>query len=136
MTKTTPSSPNFRITPAGGRLTHVRFDVHQSHVHCGSSGHCDHELHGLCWSKVGHSPSICPSLFEGLLSRLLPFSAHKIWWVIHRSDYAFSTGGQPDPLGYCASHSPVFKTVNTRPNFQRLTPTHTLPPPFCDFSLL
>ncbi|GBO08830.1 hypothetical protein AVEN_169269-1 [Araneus ventricosus] len=42
MTRTTPEqvspSPNIRTTPAGGRLTHdVRFNMHQAHIHGGSS---------------------------------------------------------------------------------------------------
>ncbi|GBN15272.1 hypothetical protein AVEN_140965-1 [Araneus ventricosus] len=40
MTRTTPAlapiSPNFRTTPAGRRLTHVRFKVHQTYTHGGS----------------------------------------------------------------------------------------------------
>ncbi|GBM46284.1 hypothetical protein AVEN_26392-1 [Araneus ventricosus] len=32
-----PSSPNFRSTPAGGRLTQVKFNRHQTHKHGGSS---------------------------------------------------------------------------------------------------
>ncbi|GBM44841.1 hypothetical protein AVEN_201088-1 [Araneus ventricosus] len=41
MTRTTLklalSSPNFRTTPAGGRLTYVRFGMHQGHKQGGSS---------------------------------------------------------------------------------------------------
>ncbi|GBM23015.1 hypothetical protein AVEN_74217-1 [Araneus ventricosus] len=32
-----PSSPNFRSIPAGGRLTQVKFNVHQTYKHGGSS---------------------------------------------------------------------------------------------------
>ncbi|GBO32705.1 hypothetical protein AVEN_28843-1 [Araneus ventricosus] len=32
-----PPTPNFHATPEGGRLTHVRFNVHQAHKHDGSS---------------------------------------------------------------------------------------------------
>ncbi|GBM11401.1 hypothetical protein AVEN_249146-1 [Araneus ventricosus] len=49
--------------------------------------------------KSGHSPSIFSNLFGGLLGKPFPFSAHQIWWAIHRSDCAKCTYGQPDPLG-------------------------------------
>ncbi|GBM70800.1 hypothetical protein AVEN_127346-1 [Araneus ventricosus] len=45
MTRTTPdlapSSQNFRTKPAGGHLTHVRFNVHQGHKYGGSSVESD-----------------------------------------------------------------------------------------------
>ncbi|GBN74120.1 hypothetical protein AVEN_219959-1 [Araneus ventricosus] len=43
--------------------------------------------------------------FRGLLSRPVPFLAHKIWWTIHRSDCAKwenNTHGKLDALSYCA----------------------------------
>ncbi|GBM82288.1 hypothetical protein AVEN_214686-1 [Araneus ventricosus] len=37
-TSTGTPSPNFRTTPTGGRLTHdARFNMHQAHIHSGSS---------------------------------------------------------------------------------------------------
>ncbi|GBN05538.1 hypothetical protein AVEN_63981-1 [Araneus ventricosus] len=58
--------------------------------------------------KDRYSPSICSNTCGGLLSKPFLYSGHKIWWIIHRSDCANSTYGQPDPLFYCAS-SPAFK---------------------------
>ncbi|GBO44061.1 hypothetical protein AVEN_22001-1 [Araneus ventricosus] len=36
--------------------------------------------------KLNIHTKVCSNLFGGLLSRPFPFSAHKIWWVIHWSD--------------------------------------------------
>ncbi|GBL91162.1 hypothetical protein AVEN_117495-1 [Araneus ventricosus] len=73
--------------------------------------------------KRGHGMSIKLDIhhrsnpFGGLLSRPVPFSAHKIWWTIHRSNCAnwkHISYGLPNPLSYCASSSsPDFKTGPT-----------------------
>ncbi|GBM49086.1 hypothetical protein AVEN_266442-1 [Araneus ventricosus] len=72
----------------------------------------------------------------GLLSRPVPFSAHKIWWAIHMSDCAnwkHITYWLSDPQSYCASSSLRFQNGSPCPDFPRMTPTHTTPPPFCGF---
>ncbi|GBM32275.1 hypothetical protein AVEN_275041-1 [Araneus ventricosus] len=89
---------------------------------------CNYKLMPVGYPKAGHSPPICSNPFGGLHSRSFPFSAHKIWWVIHRSNCANRTYGQPGPLGDCASSSPRFEQRDSR--FPRLTPTQTPPPPF------
>ncbi|GBM31949.1 hypothetical protein AVEN_74247-1 [Araneus ventricosus] len=63
----------------------------------------DEQVTITSFSKAGHSPSICSNSFGGHLSRVFPFSAHQIWWIIHRSDRANCkpvTYGQPDSQGY------------------------------------
>ncbi|GBM80920.1 hypothetical protein AVEN_243214-1 [Araneus ventricosus] len=74
--------------------------------------------------------------FGGLLSKPVPFSTHKIWWTIHRSDcenWKHITYGQPYPLRYCASSSPpLFKNWSPRPDFPRMTTIHSFLP-FCGF---
>ncbi|GBM07274.1 hypothetical protein AVEN_187838-1 [Araneus ventricosus] len=81
------------------------------------------------YAKAGHSPSICSNPFGGLLNRPFSCSAHKIWCVIHRSNCANRTYGQPHRLGYCASSTP-------HPDFPRMNPTHTPSPHFVVFALV
>ncbi|GBM86128.1 hypothetical protein AVEN_75403-1 [Araneus ventricosus] len=50
------SSPNFPSTPAGGRFTHdVRFSVHQTHKHGGSSAESSFERVTL-WTRSRDLP--------------------------------------------------------------------------------
>ncbi|GBN78322.1 hypothetical protein AVEN_65407-1 [Araneus ventricosus] len=63
-----------------------------------SEGNLNQDIHH-------RSNPCCSNPFEGLLSRPVSFSAHKIWRVISRSDCADRTYGQPYPQGYCASCS-------------------------------
>ncbi|GBM02416.1 hypothetical protein AVEN_76470-1 [Araneus ventricosus] len=92
--------PHHYYIPPGSETLLTYTYTAGSHPHiCGASLSGNPE-----WTKLDiHHRS---NSFGSLHSRSVPFSAHKIWWAIHRSDYAnwkHITYGQPHPLSYCAT---------------------------------